>query len=418
MKKRILAMLLCVAMVMAILPISVVGETVQHAEHCLCGTGQSAQCAHSAAQWQPWEGTGLPNESGNWYLTGPVTVSAATALTAGDDVKLCLNGQTITMTGAAQIYHVSGGAKLTITDCAGSGRLTVTAGKVGPATGAAIYVTRSELNLYGGTITGFTAGGTSVFGGALHIANGSTLNMYGGTITGNNGGTSTSGLAYGGGVLVNGTFNMYGGTISNNTANGTGNVYGGGVFLDAGSFTMHGGTISGNSAKTGAGVYIKAGSFTMKGGYIEGNGATAGAGGGVRVNGDSMTMQGGYIRNNTASSNGGGIFTGSGIGLTMSGGYITGNEAASNGGGMTVQGALVMTGGEVSGNKVTTEGPGGVFAGDTITLSGDVKIMDNTSADAVYNLRVGRGYCYYKYKVRYVYKGKTYIARRTDWIKA
>lgn len=35
-----------------------------------------------------------------------------------------------------------------------------------------------------------------------------------------------------------------------------------------------------------------------------------------------------------------------------------------------------------------------------------------------YNLRVGRGYCYYKYKVRYVYKGKTYIARRTDWIKA
>ena len=35
-----------------------------------------------------------------------------------------------------------------------------------------------------------------------------------------------------------------------------------------------------------------------------------------------------------------------------------------------------------------------------------------------YNLRVGRGYCYYKYKVRYVYKGKTYIARRTNWIKA
>jgi len=35
-----------------------------------------------------------------------------------------------------------------------------------------------------------------------------------------------------------------------------------------------------------------------------------------------------------------------------------------------------------------------------------------------YNLRVGRGYCYYKYKVRYVYKGKTYIAQRTDWIKA
>ncbi len=35
-----------------------------------------------------------------------------------------------------------------------------------------------------------------------------------------------------------------------------------------------------------------------------------------------------------------------------------------------------------------------------------------------YNLRVARGYCYYKYKVTYVYKGKTYTARYTDWIKA
>lgn len=35
-----------------------------------------------------------------------------------------------------------------------------------------------------------------------------------------------------------------------------------------------------------------------------------------------------------------------------------------------------------------------------------------------YNLRVARGYCYYKYKVVYVYKGKTYTAQYTNWLKA
>ena len=35
----------------------------------------------------------------------------------------------------------------------------------------------------------------------------------------------------------------------------------------------------------------------------------------------------------------------------------------------------------------------------------------------LYNLRVAKGYCYYKYKVTYEYKGKTYTARNTDWIQ-
>lgn len=34
----------------------------------------------------------------------------------------------------------------------------------------------------------------------------------------------------------------------------------------------------------------------------------------------------------------------------------------------------------------------------------------------MYNPRVAKGYCYYKYKVTYAYKGKTYTAIRTDWI--
>ena len=35
----------------------------------------------------------------------------------------------------------------------------------------------------------------------------------------------------------------------------------------------------------------------------------------------------------------------------------------------------------------------------------------------MYNLRVAKGYCYYKYKVTYEYQGKTYTAQKTDWIQ-
>ena len=35
----------------------------------------------------------------------------------------------------------------------------------------------------------------------------------------------------------------------------------------------------------------------------------------------------------------------------------------------------------------------------------------------LYNSRVSKGYCYYKYKVTYVFKGKTYTAICTDWIQ-
>lgn len=35
----------------------------------------------------------------------------------------------------------------------------------------------------------------------------------------------------------------------------------------------------------------------------------------------------------------------------------------------------------------------------------------------MYNLRVAKGYCYYKYMVTYEYQGKTYIAQKTDWIQ-
>ena len=85
-------------------------------------------------------------------------------------------------------------------------------------------------------------------GGGVAVQMGSFA-MKGGTISGN------TAKKNGGGVYVDkNSFTMEGGTISNNTANAAG----GGVYMYNGSFTMSGGSITGNKAvSNGKGVYIK-----------------------------------------------------------------------------------------------------------------------------------------------------------------
>lgn len=101
----------------------------------------------------------------------------------------------------------------------------------------------------------------------------------------------------GSGVYVNGKFNMYGGSITDNTV---GNKSGGGVYVSAtGTFNMYGGTISGNSGVNGGGVYSQ-GTFTMKGGTITQN--TAQYGGGVWTS-SSFTVSGNVMINGNTLNN-------------------------------------------------------------------------------------------------------------------
>lgn len=102
----------------------------------------------------------------------------------------------------------------------------------------------------------------------------------------------------GGGVYVTGIFNMYGGSITGNKAN----IRGGGVHVNGGSFKMFGGSITGNTAGTsGGGVCVNGGnsSFTMKGGSITGNTADD-SGGGVCVKDGTFKLQNGSITENYA----------------------------------------------------------------------------------------------------------------------
>ena len=240
-------------------------------------TGDHGECP--LPEGATWQGvTGLPDKSGYYYLTGFVTINSTWS--PADGTVLCLNGYGISLNGNGPVIEVQPGVTFTLCDCNGSGKgggITHKSGR-----GAGVLVGQSAT-------TKDTAGtNTAVF------------NMYGGAIF-NNYPWKASGenAASASGVLIGGgTFNMYGGKITDNKLMEDGGL-GGGVFVaNQGSFLMSGGEISGNHATEGGGVFVggsygyhdfsasAGGTFTMSGGKITGN---SGTGGGVYVSSDSNT---------------------------------------------------------------------------------------------------------------------------------
>ena len=271
-------------------------------------------------------------DDGVYYLGSNLTIDHVIMING--NVKLCLNGFSITCTNPSADYviavYANTNSELTLTDCKPTGKIE--GGK-----SAGVELRRGyTLNMHGGTITG----GVDMSGNTQ--GNPTQFNMYGGTITG-------------GGVGVRLTesceFTMSGGTISGNK---------GGVFTGGGEFTMSGGDITGSRATNGGGVNIgNGGKFEMSGtAKITGNTA-AYAGGGVYVSGGTFIMNGGEIKSNTAETNGGGV-------------YVT--KAASS----SIS-AFTMNGGEISGNSANYGG-GGVFVENgTFTVSGKPTVSKNTS---------------------------------------
>ncbi len=333
--------------------------TVAEGEHThfLCGKDTCNEVGgHTETDkvtFTAWEETStLPETAGNYYLMYNVTLKEA--WTPRGVVVLCLNGHNITLADNNDCIIPQDQSTVTLCDCEDKGQITHRSGYRG--SGARV-AGRSTFNMYGGSITGNTAGaGVSMYNG--------TFNMYGGSITGNTANT-------GAGVSMhNGTFNMYGGSITGNEAkNSTSNRenvgIGGGVYMEQNStFNMYDGTISNNTGEYGGGVYIHSKSvFNMSGGTIENNQATGnntafGGGGGVNIAGDTFNMSGGTIKGNTTNTYGGGVCVCSNFNMT--GGEIADNKAKRFGDGVYVN---------VIGNM-------GHF-----TVSGSAKVSDNTTSN-------------------------------------
>ena len=145
----------------------------------------------------------------------------------------------------------------------------------------------------------------------------------------------------------NAVFNMYGGAIYNNypqKASGENATSASGVLIGGGTFNMYGGKITGNGLideeSLGGGVFVaNQGSFLMSGGEIRDNHAKEGGGvfvGGLyghhdlyACSGGTFTMSGGKITGN--SGTGGGVYVSAGfdVSFTVSGSaQITGNTGS------------------------------------------------------------------------------------------
>ena len=354
--------------------------TFQH-EHCICGGDVAAgdHTAHTPQVFTAWNGKdaiAYTNNTAYVYLTQNVTISS-NLVVDGTTLYLCLSGNTFASNGTNKI-QVKNGGRLVLCDCAGGGTLKGATKNVWG--GACIYIYKSTVDIFGGTITGGKVA-KSGGGGAIALDDSQcVLNIYGSEISGNNGNKS------GGAIFLNstdkkgGTVNMYGGTIANNEAQKGGVIYS----ECGGTINLVGGTISGNKATNGDGgvINMAGGTITLSGAKLTGNSASQYGGAVYLYNGVTATMTGGAISNNQAGSEGGAVHVYGTSTFNLSGGTITGNSSK-DGGAIYLNrepSVLTMTGGVISGNTATGNG-GGVYiyrTGSVCNLSGG-RIEQNTA---------------------------------------
>ena len=187
-------------------------------------------------------------------------------------------------------------------------------------------------------------------------------------------------------------------TLTDCSSDNSGKIQGG-VTVNGGKFELYSGTITGGlQVGIKGGSYQTGSSFTMYGGAITGNRTDSGAGGGVFLVGTtnhtdppSFTMHGGTISDNTAGASdggGGGVYVGEKCSFTMDGGTITGNTATNgNGGGIYIHfnaGNVSISNATITDNKASATGNtsyghgGGIYSERGVTVKG-VTITGNNS---------------------------------------
>lgn len=312
MKKRLLALLLVLALLITCLPVGAVAEgteedvVIDNVEQTEVVTDEVAQqaeqpvrkpatkdttpkkgdhkddahkCEHcdQFVTWTQWgsangkTGT-MPSTSGHYVLDTDINPAGRVALTT-QDIVICLNGYTITSSATDgdktdSLYSISKNAtaKVTITDCtahyAEDG--TYTAGVLTGGSNSCIMFqdgakAEAAFTLYDGIFTGNRR--HSAEGGAISILGGGTCNIYGGQFRDNNAKT------LGGAIYIKGgTLNIQGESaerpvvFTQNEAKGNG---GGAVYLHSTTATLQHVNMTGNkSVGGGSALHITNGGTT------------------------------------------------------------------------------------------------------------------------------------------------------------
>ena len=183
-------------------------------------------------------------------------------------------------------------------------------------------------------------------------------------------------------------------TLTDCSSDNSGKIQGG-VTVNGGKFELYSGTITGGvQVGIKGGTYQTGSSFTMYGGAITGNEDYGGVflvGTTNHIDPPSFTMHGGTISDNTAGASdggGGGVYVGEKCSFTMDGGTITGNTAtAGNGGGIYIHfnaGNVSISNATITGNKASATGNtsyghgGGIYSERGVTVK-NVTITGNNS---------------------------------------
>ena len=206
MKKRIICLILALALCLGLLPMTAGaadgadGEALAqsaeaavlsienadeggHADHRYCG---STDCDHAESRIQDAKPIATAEDllmagEGKYYLSDNITLDKTWEPKHG--TVLCLNGKTITAKGVnGAVIRVNTACVFTLLDCKGTGIIRHS-GEYGPGVFAA-----GTFNMYGGTIrdnTGLNDGSQIDFAGGVHISSSGTFHMYGGAVTKN-----------------------------------------------------------------------------------------------------------------------------------------------------------------------------------------------------------------------------------------
>ena len=159
--------------------------------------------------------------AGSYYLTDNITLDIP-IMVLGNEVNLCLNGYTITMSNDNPVFKIlntsTNNGTLNLTDCSGNKTGKITHGA--NTTGYGVWLMEGNFNMYGGTITGNDCG-VYMFYSTSHAPS-QIFNMYGGSITGNNCPDNAEGggvYFYEGTMSIDGSPNITGNTAYGETSN-------------------------------------------------------------------------------------------------------------------------------------------------------------------------------------------------------
>ena len=372
MKKKLLALLLCIGLMLIFLP-----QVVQAADEYtyIDENGDTKTTAGLTVTPVTSDSAAL---AGGWYVVDSDVTRDGTITVSGDVHLIIMNGFTLSVTGSPDNagIRVSPGNSLSVYGQAGgTGTLNAQGGSNGAGIGSGKYTTSGApcgtININGGTVNATGGSSGAGIGGGLW-GSGGIMTFNGGTIKAT-GGIDSAGIGGGYNAVSNmdyssgGTITITGGNVTAN-GNGYGAGIGGGGRGSGGTIFISGGIVNATGGPDGVGYDTSSG---------------AGIGGGIGRGGGSITISGGTVNavsRNSGAGIGGGS-SGAGGTIVISGGDVTarstyrgagigGGQIYADGGNITISGGTVKAyGGDQGGSGI---GGASYSAGGTVKIQGGV----------------------------------------------